>query len=215
MVKKSKVIQTLTVLVLVSVIMCFSVVYGLIGFRSLLVSESFQSRKIELDMISTAIAHSVNTASNWEVSDFENLLQVIVEDLDRQRFYVQLFDEELNSLSVRNSLFGNEVFDPRRHEAFNQIIREKDEGSFVIHTADISVAAPHDVHIYFKWITIDQRASQLRLIVIGVSEYTINPEINPELLLSVLAIIPVMLGLVIYNAVLTYRLERKGRERHD
>ena len=213
--KKSKVIQTLTVLVLVAVVMCFSMVYGLIGFRNLLVSDSFQSRKIELDMISTAIAHSVNNANNWEIDDFENLLQVIVEDLDRHRFYVQLFDEELNSLSVRNSLFGNEVFDPRRNDAFNQIIREKDEGSIVIHTADISVTAPHDVHIYFKWITIDQRASQLRLIVIGVSEYTIDPEINPELLLSVLMVIPVVLGLVVHNTVLTYRLERKGRERHD
>ena len=206
--RKSKVIPIVSVLLVVLSLSCFAVYFGARNMQSRVVADALLSRKIEVNLIATGIEQAVSMNSAWGVDEFDTLLKTLVEELDLNRFYIQLFDEEMNGISMRYSMFGDEVFDPRAHPEFLEYVMERDKGTMTVRTDAISLVPVHDICLYFRWIPLSTVDPDSRLLVVGSSAYTVERDIGNWLLVSVIGFLPFMVGLIVFVGVLRFKNEK-------
>ena len=213
--KRSKVLPIIALLLIVLSLSYFSVYFSVDEMRSLLVDNAFISRQIEVNLIASMMEQATQIGGTWNVGQYEGLLKTLIEDLDANKFYIQMFDEDMNSVTIRNSLFGEHVFDPRLHEDFLEQVREHDRGTITVHTTAIPSVAPHDVHLYFRWVPMSSIEPDKRIIVVGASINTIERNIGLSLIVSVAAFLPFMLGMIVWIGVYRSKIEALKRENDE
>lgn len=209
--KKSKVIPTIVVLLLILSVSCFSVYYGVVQMSNLLMQSTFVSRRIEVDLIANTIQHVLEYGSAWDKRDYRQLLKVIVEEMDTQRPYVELFDQDLTSITTRNPIFENSPFNPLVHPEFLDIIARQKQGDIVLFTDVVPILPAHNIYLYFRWIPISKDYPDELLLVVGVSQHTTDVDAGNWLLISVVALIPLMVILIAWLGYLQFQVEALRR----
>lgn len=209
--RNSKVLPMVAILLFVLALCCLSVFFGFTEAQNALVENAFISRKVEVDMIEIMMRYSTGPGSTWEVDKYDELLITMIEDMDLNKFYIQMFDENLKSRTERFSIFGDEIFNPLLYDEFLQEIANNEYGELTVHVTSINAVDNHDIHLYFRWIPLSTTKPDRRLIVVGNSIHTIERNIGMRMLISVFVFLPMMLGMIVWIGVQRHTIERMAR----
>ena len=87
--------------------------------------------------------------------------------------YAELFDNKLNSLSVRTPTFERQVKIEEYPEAYS-MMQTQHCGETVVPFARDDQSKPHELFLYWRWLPSDPDLDNKYLVVLGTSKYSLD-----------------------------------------
>lgn len=118
--------------------------------------------------------------------------------------YCELFDESLQPITPRDPLTPDDPFQIFHYPDLLKLIENKERGDI---TLRLYKPDEHDLHIYFRWISLD---GTRYLVVSGVSKYSLKSNIdNSNVIIYFSIIIVLSIGIIIFAGYYSSSLERE------
>ena len=179
--------------------------YAFAHVNDALLREKIIDRKFDVDLICDQIDHFVELDNDWEEYDYRTTLAYVVAEIDGTvGTYAELFDKDMNGVSERTPLYEGAPFDPREYPELMEAIRAKERGE--MNVLFDKGAAPHDMNIYFRWVPTDKTLTNRYLVIIGVTQVSVNTTISALLKYGAVALIVVAAIFIIGSVILLCRL---------
>jgi len=180
--------------------------------ETLLVQELALERQQSIGTICSVINNFI--AKNPEWDGCEETLVSIIEYIDQnyKTTFAQVYDHDLNALTkVSPGARGGQKHDPLNYSQFISAVTAARSGSGqgdLVYWYENPEAGGRDVYISFRWVPMSRDVSERYLVVLGVSKYSINSNINSGLQKGAIALIFTTSVIVIMSIVMLTKLGR-------
>ena len=154
--------------------------------KAAVLQENVAGRRLLLDLVADSAEERVRLGLGWE----EALLIHDVSTIDQAKgTYAELFDFRLNSLSPRSPSFVGNPFRIENHPGAVSQIMMQDRGDTIVPFAKDANSKPHDLHLYWRWIPSSDGLDRKYVIIIGVSEYSLESGTDDKVSSGVVALL--------------------------
>ena len=185
----------------------FAITHG----YEVLIREKFIDRQFEVDLIADKIDTMVDAKDDWDTYDYVELLTSIIERIDATGgTYAEIMDAGLNTVSARHPLRGV-LFRPLEHPAVVEAISNNERGELTVRFDGPGVRPlrPHDLNLYYRWIPTDASLNHRLLVIIGVSQYSIDTTFSVWITWGAAALLLITSFYMIQSSMLYYRLSER------
>ena len=187
----------LSVVVIITILVIFNAVSY--GITSMMLKEKLIEKQLTLQIISNQLDNIIKKDKDW-IDAYRYYKDDIIADVELidkvPMTYAAVFDKELQNLSARSPSYEGSLFMPERFFVFIEAIHSNEKGVVVLPFAPAGDKT-RDMHVYFRWMPSDSSLDQRFLVVVAISEYTINTTISVwmEILIVALSAIVLLMGL--------------------
>lgn len=186
----------------------------------LLLQEKIIDRRFDIDIICDEIDRIIIQNNDWDTYNYKSILASLSSKIDATiGTYSELFDDQMNSLSIRKPLFGMAPFVPHNYPALMDAINNHEHGDIEIMFNETTAAAiPHKIYIYFRWTPTDKNLKNRMLVIVGVSRFSLNSNIGNDIVYGAVALIIVTAVFILVTVILLCQLgfiykSRKGEDK--
>ena len=138
-----------------------------------LLTEKFEEKKLEVAAMANHTDSFIDMDDDW-AQQHDYYKQSLIFDMQildtAYMTYAQVFDENLNALSVQKNYTGG--FDPTIYPSFKTAIRETEMGDLIIRYKP-DVGDERDVYVHYRWIPTGAQYNDRFLVVVAISRLTI------------------------------------------
>jgi len=145
------------------VLLCFYLFTTYNYINEILLQEKIIDRTNEIDRF-------IDLFSEWKSEECNEVLTAYINKIDASGgTYAELFDGDLNSVSIRTPLFKETPFELQNYPALMELIRVNERGLTSVWFEGVD---SFELNIYYRWVNDHD------LVVIGVSKYAVDTEIS-------------------------------------
>ena len=176
--RESKIRVAILLVVIAVILVGFQLISS--GINRMLLAEKVIEKHLEFDLIAEQIDFSVSKDNDWESAHEHYVDSSVrsVELLDRvEMTYAAVFDENLQNLSARSPSYEGSPFEPNNHADYVAAVRANEKGDYVLPFTPPG-AKERDMYLHYRWIPSDTSLPHRLLVVVAISEYTINTRIS-------------------------------------
>ena len=158
------------------------------------------------------VDYLVKKHNDWDNGFYTEMLKPLVEILDAQpNVYVELLDDSLTTISERivpeTDLWA---FDLRSHSDFMEQLLTENSGETVIICTNLKDNEPLDVYFYWRWIPTDKEYENRVLMLIGVTKYSVNTQLDCWVAYGIIALI-LTSAFFILGSIMMLTVERRQK----
>ena len=142
-----------------------------------LLHEKFTEKVQQVDMLASYIDEMVVVDKDWGIYDYVRTLHGAIDYLDEQHMtfaaqYVYL-GEKLTEASSRTPSYTDSPFDPTVYPEFTTAVSSQDSGQMVLPFTPKG-EPERDMYTYFRWIPTEDTLTGRILVVVAISQYTVQ-----------------------------------------
>ena len=137
-------------------------------------NEKAMERQINLDIIGSQIDRFIELDDDWDSYDYKSIVAYSLEYLDNlDMTFAAAYDANFKELSERAPSYINAPFEPIEQAAFLDAIAENESGMIDLWYEAEGVTG-RTMKTAWKWIPTDNSLDNRFLLVVAVSEYSIQ-----------------------------------------
>jgi len=195
------------VALMILVLFCGYFAYSFSAVNTALMQEKLIDRTFETNLICSEIDYLISKENDWGIYDYQSFLSQMISQIDATvTSYAELFDENLNNLSVRSPLFKEKPFDPKNYPELLQAVEQNERGEIIIDIEQGNGISAYTNFVYYRWVPTDKALSNRMLVLVGVSKHSVDTEIPALIEYGAIALIIVSSIFIIGATILFCRL---------
>ena len=158
------------------------------------------------------------------VEEYLDILIFVANDIDQTKnVYAELMDKEFKTLTTRklspeNTPTFSKPFDPRLYPELLELFRQEQEGShYWVHKESEQTdtgAADLGFYLCWKWIPTGRPDEKQVLLVVGVSKYSVDAEIDKRMVYGIVALYFVCTCFIMFS-IMTLTIDRRKSDRRE
>ena len=189
-------------MILVWAFVCCYFQFAAQNFKEALIQEHRARCVLDIACICGTIDYLVDKNKDWNNRDYLSVLQNIVSTIDATGAvheslretestlinavsiidatggtHASLYDRELNLLSNRTPLFDGTLININDYPEVKEACNANLSGYMTINVFKTVKVPPHKMYLYWRWVPTDAKYTNKYLILIGVSQYSVNTQI--------------------------------------
>ena len=142
-----------------------------------LLQEKFTEKVQQVDMLANYIDEMVKVDKDWGIYDYVRTLHGAVDFVDEQymTFAAQYVYSggKLNAVSHRTPSYAGSLFDPTKYDEFMGDIYTHENGQLILPFTPADEPM-RDMYTYYRWIPTNPELDDRVLIVVAISQYTVQ-----------------------------------------